>query len=441
MRKLLMSFLIVMLVLPSAAGAQPAEPVGTVSTGDDEVYRAYDNPDVYFDAIAGILIFGTVYDDDTAASRSLDTAAAIFVASLRSGVASDEMGGGDYEFGELEDAEIGQIGDESSASLLPFELFESFEGEYGVVIVRQGAWVQVLIGFGIGEVDVVAELETIATEIQPRWPSDEAISVREDGLRTGGVWDMTPMPEDLPEGFEIDEDFEEGPAATTDSIVPLDPVSSDVDEEPTDPGTSDAEEPVDSESPGVRALPLIPDDEAEEPTTTDTPEPIASPTDTSEDEPADGPDAPDAMDPAEDEQADGPAPMDTPAMNERLAQPFDVSFEIIIAEGRYARNDDGSCSGSGLIETLTADDEAGVEGQLALREGNGDALATSELDGAGMVGYDTVLEQDVCYMTVRFSDVPGRSQYILVAGESVIGRFGYDALTSGEPVLVVIGAD
>ncbi|MBA2288843.1 MAG: hypothetical protein H0V98_00485 [Chloroflexia bacterium] len=439
MRNLLMSFLMVMLVIPSIAAAQSTEPVGGVSTGEDEVFRAYDNPDVYFDAIAGILTFGTVYDDDTAASRSIDTTAAIFAASLRSGVSSDEMSGGDYEFGELEDAEIGQIGDESSASVIPFALFSSFEGEYGVVIVRQDAWVQVLIGFGIGEVDVVAELEALATAIQPRWPSDDEIAVREDGLRTGGVWNMTPMPEDLSDGFEIDEGFEEGPAATTDAIVALDPTAPDTDEEPTEPGPQ-----------GVRDLPLIPEEGVDEPSTAATPVPIdviAEPVDPPSDEPEliepiglpTGTPQAEPEDVAVDPEMPGPA--ETPVMSDRLAQPFDVSFEIIIAAGHFVRNDDGSCSGSGLIETLGAEDEADVEGELALRERNGDALATAELDGAAMLGYDTVLEQDVCYMTAQFSDVPGRSRYILVAGESVIGRFGYDDLASGEPVLVVIGAD
>lgn len=429
MRGTWLLFVIAMLVTPSIALAQTTEPVGTVSTGDDEVSRAYNNPDVYFDAMSGMFVFGTVYGDETAASRSLDTTAAIFAASLRSGLSSEEMGSDDYELGELEEIESEPIGDESRASRLPFELFGSFDGEYGIVIVRQGAWVQVLVGFGVGEVDVVPELAAIATAIEPRWPSDEPIAVREDGLRTGGIWNMTPMPEDLPDGFVIDEEFEEGPATTVDTIVPAGtPV----------PDTAEAPPVAEEEAPSSeRELPLIPVEATDEtdptaaPAPTGTPgrlEPITAPIE---------PTPPTASPTPETEPtvADAAELVATPVMHERLARPLDVSFEIIIAEGNYAQNDDGSCSGSGLIDTLVAD------GELALREDNGDALATTTIEGVGLLAYDTVLEQDVCYMTARFTDVPGRSDYILVAGESVIGRFGYEELATGEPVLVVVGAE
>ena len=435
MRGIWLFLLIAILASPALAVAQTGttEPVGTVSTGDDEVFRAYDNPDVYFDALSGVLAFGSVYDSDDAASRSLGSTAEIFVASLRGGLSTDESGEGDYDFGELEDVEIAPVGDESRASRLPLVLFGSFDGEYGIVVVRQGSWVQVLVGFGFGEVDVVPELEAIATTIQPRWPSDEPVAVREDGLRTGGIWNLVPRPEDLPEGFEVDPEFEEGPAATVDTIVPVgtrEPRSGAA--TPVAPVDPDAGESTpEAASPSNRRIPLIPT-EAPPEATAEQVEPDIRIAPTGEEEATETPAAVTAA-PATEEAAQ---PVATPQMNERLARPFDATVEIIIAGGSYERNeDDGSCAGGGLLDSLAAD------GELVLREGNGDTLATATIANSGVVTYDTVLKQDVCYLTARFTDVPARAEYVLVAGESVIGRFGYAELASGEPALVVIGAE
>jgi hypothetical protein len=413
LRKPFLALMIALLLAPVAANAQDAEPVGTVSTGDDQVYRSYDNPNVYFDATVGILAFGTIYDNDTAASRGLDSTANVFAASLE-GSASDEAGSApDFEFGDLEEVEMPTIGDESLAHRLSLVMFGSFDGEYVLISVRQGAWLQVLVGFGFGDVDVFTELEALAGDMITRWPSEEPIAVREDGLRTGGIWNMMPVPEDISADFVLDDDFEEGPATESDEIVPAGspaPVS--------DSGTPAAE----STMPAGRDLPLLPTSTPEsaqpEPTmpsgseagiapATETPAPTAEPT---------------------------PAPASTPAPSSRMAQPFDVTVEIVIPEGRYIVAEDGSCSGQGLLDDL---DQGGT---LTLRVANdGEQAAEVEFGSAGQVGYDVPLRQDACYFQASFTDVPARSGYSLLAGDSVIGRFTYEELSELNTVVVVIG--
>lgn len=392
--------MVALLLLPAVASAQTPEPVGTVSTGDNEVARAYDNPNVYFDAVAGVMILGSIHDSEEAASRSASTLARIFVASLVSEVETD------YEFGELEEVPVEQVGDEAIAHRMSFMMFGSFEGEYALLAVRQGSWVQLLIGFGVGDVDVLAELEGIASTIAPRWPSDDPIAVREDGLRTGGIWNMVPAPEDLPAGFVVDAEFEEGPPATVSATVPAG----------TPAVTTDEVEPASEEAtPEGRDVPLLPTATADEIQPTEVPETSTEATET----------------PVE-------APPSTPAvMNPRLATPFDVDVEIILGDGRYLIDEeDGSCSGTGLLDGLTGG------GTLTLNvSSGGQASASTELATSGLVAYDTELQQDVCYFTASFTDVPARAEYALLAGDSVLGRYTYEDLTSGDSLLVVVGGE
>ncbi|MBA2759828.1 MAG: hypothetical protein H0U38_09085 [Chloroflexia bacterium] len=455
MRKTLMSFLVILLMIPSITVAQqPPEPVGTVTSGTNEVFRAYNNPDVDMDALAGVLAFGSISIDETTAASEFGSTAETFVESLRDGL-SEEQSSGDYQFGELEAVGIGQIGDESSASLLPFTLFGTIQGEYGIVAVRQGASVQTLVGFGVGEADVIPDLLAIATTIEGQWPSEDPIIVREDGLRTGGIWDMMPLPGDLPDGFEIDVAFEEGPAAQDDI-------------EPTGASTADAgaATPVgDGEEPGAtpalaRKAPLITSRAGGG--ATPGASPVAAATPVQGDVPTsqavvssqDDQEATPVASPAQDtepiiEPVQSPTPTPVPEadvtdtdesastddMHERLARPFDLSIDIIIAQGSYTRNDDGSCSGSGMADSLAPG------GDVSVQDSFGNDLAVVTIEDTGRLNYDTVLTEDVCYWRVTLPDVTAREEYVLATGGTVIGQFRYEDLATGEPGLVVIGAD
>lgn len=423
LRNLFLATLATFLVFPTLVSAQETEPVGTVSTGDDKVYRAYDNPNVYFDATAGILAFGTIYDNETAASRGLDSTAAVFSASLQSGANEDEGSAPDFQFGELEEVQTSAIGDESRADRLSLVMFGSFDGEYVVLAVRQGAWLQVLVGFGFGEVDVLADLEPVARGMTDRWPSEDAIAMREDGLRTGGIWNMMPMPEDLSSDFVLDDEFEEGPAVESDNVVPAGT---------RDDIAVDATPAAGSSSPGGRELPLLPTSTPE----SDQPEPTLMPGGGAETAPVTETPVPTVESTPPPTLGSTPPSASTPIPSTRMAQTFDVIVEIVIPDGRYAVDEDGTCSGKGLLDGLTGG------GTLTLRVANdSQQSAQAELSASGLVGYDTALRQDVCYFQASFTDVPARADYSLLAGESVIGRFTYEELSERNTVVVVIGED
>ncbi|HYH12904.1 MAG TPA: hypothetical protein VD789_11160 [Thermomicrobiales bacterium] len=507
-RHTLLAIMIVLLLAPSAMLAQTTEPVGTVSTGDDEVARAYDNPNAYFEVTIGVMVLGTIYDNPDQASRSAANIAGIFSAALTSDP------GEDFVFADMEALESPGLGDESFAHRIPFTMFGSFEGEYVILTIRQDAWVQVMVGFGIGEVDVLADLLAIAEPLLPRWPSDDPIVLREDGLRTGGIWNMTPMPEDMAEGYVLDESFEEGPGVTASDVVPVatpgagatqpaatpepreprvatpepaetpeptateestveptvvpatpEPVVTEpaatpepaetpeptVTPDPTEPAATPTSEPTEAPEPtvaetpeptateGTRDLPLIPIGTATPaatatvPAATPTPEPTATattqPTVTATTEPAGEQGTP--VPGGEDIEIATPD-----AINPRIALPFDVRIEVIFPLDRATVADDGSCSGSGLLDGLAG----GVD--LTLRTGGDNSLvATAPVSGPGIIAYDTVDRQEVCYFTASFTDVPPRAQYTLLAGESVLGRLTFEDLYTGEPVLIVIGGE
>ena len=389
-RHTLLAILIAIALAPSVALAQTTEPVGTVSPSDTEVARAYDNPNVYFDETVGVMALGSTHESEEDAARAASTYPTLFASSLTSELEGDVPGEGDFVFEEVEEVPIAPLGDDSTASRAPFTMFGSFEGEYVFLMVRQGTWVQMLVGFGVGDVDVVADLEAIATTIQPRWPTTDPIVVREDGLRTGGIWNMTPMPEDLPAGFVLDEEFEEGPAATAESVVPVGTPASNA--TPVEPS---------------RDLPLIP---------TPTPE---------------------VSDPLPTAVPETPATVPTPAaINPRLALPFDVTIEIILPLDLATVAEDGSCSGDGLFAGLTAG------GSLTLRNvSDGSAAVSAPITAPGMVTYDTLDQEDVCYFAATITQVPARAEYTLLAGESVLGQYTYEDLTTGEPVLIDLGGE
>ncbi|MBA2288844.1 MAG: hypothetical protein H0V98_00490 [Chloroflexia bacterium] len=326
-------------------------------------------------------------------------------------------------------------------------MFGTIDGEYGIVVVRQGAWVQVLVGFGVGDVNVIPELMTIATSVEGQWPSDDAIMVRDDGLRTGGIWNMMPRPNDLPDGFEIDVAFEEGPAASGASPAEVG------DSEPAATPATGGEAPLiiaqvggdetPSASPVVSATPITgvgqrtdtqpaasPDVPGATPLASPSPlpntrsiiEPIEATTPTSEPSPAPG-----------DTVTDEPA--SSGDMNERLAPPFDLVINIIIAQESYTPNADGSCSGSGMANSLAPG------GDLSVQDTFGNDLVVTSIDATGNINYDMVLMEDVCYWRLTIPDVTAREEYVLASGGTVIGQFRYEDVATGEPGLVVIGAE
>jgi hypothetical protein len=80
-------------------------------------------------------------------------------------------------------------------------------------------------------------------------------------------------------------------------------------------------------------------------------------------------------------------------------------------------------------------------GDVSVQDSFGNDLAVVTIEDTGRLNYDTVLTEDVCYWRVTLPDVTAREEYVLATGGTVIGQFRYEDLATGEPGLVVIGAD
>jgi hypothetical protein len=297
------------------------------------------------------------------------------------------------------------IGDQASGTRVPFTMFGSVEGEVVILAVRQSTWVQLLIAMGVGETGSLAQLESLAQTVLPRWPTADSVTVRPDGLRTGGIWAMMPLPEDVPAGYTVDPEIEEGPAAGTVAAAP---------------GGSPATTPAPSTD-----LPLLPTPTPAGGVTLPTPAPAAGATETP------GPAEIVIPSPSATEIA-------TPAPNPRVALPFDVTVEIFLPlDMATIDEEDGSCSGTGLLDGLAGDAEVTIQGASA----GGEASASAPMSGPGQVALDRETGEEVCYFRATVPDVPARARYSVLAGETVLGQYTYDELTETGSILVVIDSE
>lgn len=400
---------VALLLAPSLAAAQGTAPVGTVSDDETTVSRAYDG-DPATGSIIGIFAIGSVADTESQAIGEMATIPPIVASSLGSAV--EESG---VTVGEPETLAIAPIGDQSTGLRVPYTMFgASLQGEIILIGVRQSTWVQVLIGMGVGEAGVQAQLEELARQLLPRWPSADPVSVRPDGLRMGGIWNMAPLPEDLPAGFTVDPAVEDGPAAGTVSPVP------------GASGTTPAA-PGATPSPSLD-LPLLP---TPTPPAGETPAPVL-PTPAPPVAPIETP-AP----PVEATETPAPADVATPAPNPRVALPFDVTVEIFLPLDMATVNEDGSCSGTGLLDGLTAEADITIQGA----SGAGETSASAPVSGPGQVALDRETGEEICYFRATVTEVPPRARYSLLAGETVLGQYTYDELTDTGSVLVIVDGE
>jgi hypothetical protein len=400
--------IVALLLAPSLAVAQTTEPIGIVSPDETSVSRSYDNPSAFVNGTIGIFALGAIAETESEATGLMRTMPAIVAAGM-----SGELEGMDFAFEDPVDVPVTPIGDDTTATRMAFTMFGTVDGEVVLLAVRQATWVQVLIGMGAGESAVQAELEALARALQPRWPSGDPVTVRPDGLRAGGIFNMMPLPEDLAAGFELDPEFEEGPGPGTVAVVPTPSAQ-------VTPPVQVTPAPGETPTP-IRDVPLLPTPtpavgvtpptQVETPATGQTPITLPTPT--------------------------VAAPAATPPPNPRLALPFGVTVEILLPmELATVSEEDGSCSGAGLLDGLT------TGGSLTLLAAEGTAgSATAPLSGPGMVAFDTEKQREVCYFSAIFTGVPPRASYTLMAGDSVLARFSYAELTTGEPILVELGGE
>ena len=69
-----------------------------------------------------------------------------------------------------------------------------------ILAVRRGALLQLFVGAALAG-DPLADVADIAEAGVEREPGGDATPTGDDGMRTGGLWDVLPRLDDLPEGF------------------------------------------------------------------------------------------------------------------------------------------------------------------------------------------------------------------------------------------------
>lgn len=119
-------------------------------------------------------------------------------------------------------------------------------------------------------------------------------------------------------------------------------------------------------------------------------------------------------------------PAQASSQDSRLAQPFDTTIRVILANDTFSADSRGQCEGQGRYSSLHE------EGLAALKtvDGGEELVLTRGLQ-PGYVSYDLQLQADVCVFEINFRKVPPRAGYLLIAGDAPIARFTYDELSAG----------
>lgn len=203
--------------------AQPT-PVGIVTDKPNEVNRSYDVPDPGASAEVRsgepmfVKAFGLIAPSEEEAAAVAPDMLPRLVESVIEAFGGE--GGGTTEFQTPVAVEFPQVGDDVYATRLSFQV-DTIDIEFGAVVIRDGAWIQILgVGAVVDDGSTITFLEDLVRVVKDRWPNDSAIRVRDDGLRYGGIWDMMPYPEDLPDHLRLDETAEEGPGPGTAGATP-----------------------------------------------------------------------------------------------------------------------------------------------------------------------------------------------------------------------------
>jgi hypothetical protein len=76
------------------------------------------------------------------------------------------------------------------------------------VLVRDGSYIHQAIGGAILWGDPLVDALNVLEKTVGRAPGNETIKIASNGMRVGGLWDMLPLLNDLPEGFVFDEESE-----------------------------------------------------------------------------------------------------------------------------------------------------------------------------------------------------------------------------------------
>lgn len=200
---------LVLLPVPAIGTAQEASPIA-----------AHDSPSPFDDlpglrATAGRLFVATTVRPPT--SLALAFVAAEFDtpehASAGISIFFEEVSQGIAEGGLTADFRAvngRQWGDETVARAGNILLANPIDGidelTAAVLVVRTGRILLCMAGAGV-EVNPLYDLSTVAGAVIDRVLGPAATPIGADGRRAGGLWDVLPVPADLPDGFVLDREF------------------------------------------------------------------------------------------------------------------------------------------------------------------------------------------------------------------------------------------
>lgn len=222
-------FSVSLLPMPTAAIVASASPIGTVSPNGDQVYRAFESPslsdvetewgDAYYLEFIGDR-FDTAQDASTGFQyfvNYLPDALPEIVAEL----VQENMPGNHVEPGSPKILTVPQIGDDAFAVELDASLGLLADERLMILIIRNENHVLTATAATHDlNADLLTMLVSIVSPTLDRWALNDPIQMDEDGIRSGGIWNMVPKPNEVPDGFVLDQEYEEGPGPQRDQSVP-----------------------------------------------------------------------------------------------------------------------------------------------------------------------------------------------------------------------------
>ncbi|MDP9366897.1 MAG: VWA domain-containing protein [Chloroflexota bacterium] len=109
----------------------------------------------------------------------------------------------------LKSVDAGSWGDETLALAGPIEPTDPDDPEVlaiALLVVRDGLYVHGMLGVAASG-DPLPDVSAVAEQVVGREPGESSVATNDEGLLTGGLWDMLPRPADLPTDFVLDEEF------------------------------------------------------------------------------------------------------------------------------------------------------------------------------------------------------------------------------------------
>lgn len=116
-----------------------------------------------------------------------------------------------WHLGEVRDARMPGLGDESSAGVASVSADDAMagsnEGAFAFVIARRDRWLYLVFGHAESG-NPIALFGNLVGDMLRRRIGRELVSIDANGIHHGGLWDVLPTPQDLPEWYEHMEDYE-----------------------------------------------------------------------------------------------------------------------------------------------------------------------------------------------------------------------------------------